>query len=1777
MAKIKFRRDTAAAWTQANPVLAQGEPGFEHDTGLLKIGDGETVWTQLDYASGSGGDSLTDDKAVTVTVGNTDYFAIVNRANNDDAGVESSAVAYDSDNNLITLHISNVNSNELDPASNKLIISKFNSSSNLLWQKQIQEDADPSTAHDVVIDADDNIIVVFNQDNAIDEGDYVNIIKFDSDGNELWKKLYSSSIISDRTFGGFDLIDNTVGSSTFEGNAVQVISVNYNNVPDSNYTWTFEESSNSGTTWTSVATLVGSEYDGFLDRTYFYVSAEDPAITLSFETKIYRLKTQAVNTFMEASGAVTDGTHIYVTGAWNVNSNNELGEITFILKVSNTDGTVEWAQSIRFSEGFPDEAYGMEIDTEGDLVLVGVSYSPAGPNAAYVSKYNGLTGSHIWSRVILDQGEDTSYSGGDITVDSQDNVIVSINSNQRFESEVAPYTTIAHVVKLNSSGTIQWARRAGPGPCASVATGIDSDSLGNVYLSALTTSQKNPVRDSNEFDNTAKDVLAIAKYSTSGAVLWQRYIEADGYTFYQSTGQGTTNDIGEFEENRNSGRNLSLSSDGKIAVQVTVRKRDFDDNTPDSEYWESITFQIDQDGREMTIGSGDEKFAVKASRIPGKLVTLPEVLGGQSYTPTITNLVSDLDVTTPTITYADAELAQHIMKSAPYEYVFGNDGTLTIPNDGDVRLTQTQIGWFSIFGPANNNNDDVWIRANCVDPDTGDVYVVGQEDVNNRGFVARYNSQGEILWSIRLNDLDDENSTRCNAVKLHPSNGNVVVLAEYYGNNTGALMLQIDPDTAQVVEHLGFRDANNNGDAEPYDFDFFSNDDSTDGVVVVGRKYDEWASTPVTPQAGSTTSTLNVLNSELPAGLSTDWYVSGTGITGRTQITNINYYTALTGTTRQGSGAEFTVEVNAGSPGLPVYTYASKFVSASNDRTFYIKPDGTRLYTLVGGTISEFTLSTPWDISTATSTSTADLNLALGIDLLNGLYFKPDGTEFYVFAYDTNGDVRFSKITLTTPWASGSSPTYVEGSLVAVPFAINLEFSDDGTKFYSIYSGQIRQWNLGSAWNITNVDTTPDVSYDFTTVDSIDLRDIAFSADGTSMYATKFPPSGTAYTVVRYQLGTAWDISTAVLTVDSIDIGESVTGIDYLDKANIVFKPDRTKMYIAGQSFSGGWTRIVQFDGASGEAGPATYSVIVTDGGTNYLAGHKVRVLGSALGGTTPENDLIITVDALNVSAISSVSNSGTPNAAAVGPYTAVAHTNYNVGSGADFNVQFNAEGTIIGYGIFNEVGQNYVIGDVITIAGTTFVGGTTPTNDVTITVTSVGGSGDLQNPITVEGTLFPSTQTKISIGDSVDFGGVGSWNFEYPLGGQGFVWTADWNKVVGSTNADANERYFSVAVGSDNAVYAVGEIYTNDSTSNYNAVISKFNSAGTHQWSRALNTYTFGSSAKCVAVRGTTVVVSSFDSNNSETVITKLDTSGNIKWQRITFSGDDSSVAIDTNGDIYAVIEANLENKYESIIKVIRFASNGEPIWRKFIGTLTNEYGGTHEYFKNGRNITLDAEHLYVSGYTTAFADDYESGFLVKLPKAGDCDGYYGGWTVQTEAYDVDKVIGSQAGTFIPDISTGEFESWNPDFGTDWWDPSSDDYYQTLQPIVDRDGGAIEFADGTRQTSSAQQIPQRAIFNGADHRLCLDDMGKHIYVTNSNTRIHVPYHDDNPLPIGFTVVIINNSGGTISIDADGGNLDIVVPGLQSAQYWDLDSPGMATLIKVSEYTWFMTGNVSVD
>lgn len=48
---IQWRRDTAANWTLIDPVLQDGEPGYETDTRRFKVGDGVKIWSLLSYGT----------------------------------------------------------------------------------------------------------------------------------------------------------------------------------------------------------------------------------------------------------------------------------------------------------------------------------------------------------------------------------------------------------------------------------------------------------------------------------------------------------------------------------------------------------------------------------------------------------------------------------------------------------------------------------------------------------------------------------------------------------------------------------------------------------------------------------------------------------------------------------------------------------------------------------------------------------------------------------------------------------------------------------------------------------------------------------------------------------------------------------------------------------------------------------------------------------------------------------------------------------------------------------------------------------------------------------------------------------------------------------------------------------------------------------------------------------------------------------------------------------------------------------------------------------------------------------------------------------------------------------------------------------------------------------------------------------------------------------------------------------------------------------------------
>ena len=76
---FQFKRGTAQRWIEVNPILKQGEPGFEYDTGKLKIGDGIRHWLELDYINNGKEEIVTVEKLSDLSaVGQSDMIYKVN-------------------------------------------------------------------------------------------------------------------------------------------------------------------------------------------------------------------------------------------------------------------------------------------------------------------------------------------------------------------------------------------------------------------------------------------------------------------------------------------------------------------------------------------------------------------------------------------------------------------------------------------------------------------------------------------------------------------------------------------------------------------------------------------------------------------------------------------------------------------------------------------------------------------------------------------------------------------------------------------------------------------------------------------------------------------------------------------------------------------------------------------------------------------------------------------------------------------------------------------------------------------------------------------------------------------------------------------------------------------------------------------------------------------------------------------------------------------------------------------------------------------------------------------------------------------------------------------------------------------------------------------------------------------------------------------------------------------------------------------------------------------
>lgn len=167
------------------------------------------------------------------------------------------------------------------------------------------------------------------------------------------------------------------------------------------------------------------------------------------------------------------------------------------------------------------------------------------------------------------------------------------------------------------------------------------------------------------------------------------------------------------------------------------------------------------------------------------------------------------------------------------------------------------------------------------------------------------------------------------------------------------------------------------------------------------------------------------------------------------------------------------------------------------------------------------------------------------------IFFKPDGTKLYIVG--TVGDAIY-EYDLSTAWDI-SSASYLQNFSVASQegSATGLWFKPDGTKMYitGINGADVNEYSLSVAWDVSSASYVQNFSV---STEDIGPQQVIFKPDGTKMYVAGLSNDN----INEYSLSTAWDISTASY-VQNFNIS-SQDGTP----RSIFFNPDGTKIFLVG-------------------------------------------------------------------------------------------------------------------------------------------------------------------------------------------------------------------------------------------------------------------------------------------------------------------------------------------------------------------------------------------------------------------------------------------------------------------------------------------------------------------------------------------------------------------------------------------------------------------------------------
>ena len=223
--------------------------------------------------------------------------------------------------------------------------------------------------------------------------------------------------------------------------------------------------------------------------------------------------------------------------------------------------------------------------------------------------------------------------------------------------------------------------------------------------------------------------------------------------------------------------------------------------------------------------------------------------------------------------------------------------------------------------------------------------------------------------------------------------------------------------------------------------------------------------------------------------------------------------------------------------------------SSPND--LFFKPDGTAFYIVGASTLGhQYALSTAWDLSTASyANKSFDFSSQASFDGM-GLTFKPDGTKMYMSSESSGTVYQYS---LSTAWDISTGSYDSKSLTLQSTNPQGLSFNADGTKLFTLEDGSdlIYQYSLTTAYDISTA------SYDsisFAPTEAGQTRGLTFSSDGLSFFVA----SNGVDAVYKYTVSSAYDISSAVYS-SFLDVSSQESA-----PAGVQFKSDGAKMYVVG-------------------------------------------------------------------------------------------------------------------------------------------------------------------------------------------------------------------------------------------------------------------------------------------------------------------------------------------------------------------------------------------------------------------------------------------------------------------------------------------------------------------------------------------------------------------------------------------------------------------------------------